>query len=115
MPVCFEIRLDDASPIVAGGDSVRVLTACATFVAARDELEFRAGGLISHADHDNEHVDWLLRRLRVGQVVSIRVVESDQPSEPERRERPDPDRDARAEREYYERLKRKFETEGAAS
>lgn len=109
MSVCLEIRIDDAPPIVAGGDAARVLTACVTFVAARDELEFRAGGLIGHGEHDNEHLEWMLRQLRVGQVVSIRVVESDQPSEPERRERADPERDARAERQYYERLKKKFE------
>jgi hypothetical protein len=115
MPICFEIRVDDASPVVAGGESVSVLTAGATLVAARGDLEFRAGGMIRRGDDDNEFLEWLRRPLRVGQVVSIDVVESDQPSEPERRERADPDHDARAEREYYEMRKRKYEPEGSTS
>src|SRR5262245_37407472 len=115
MPVCFEVRINGGPLTITGQADISVLSACLTFVSARSELEFRAGGLVSNAPHDNEHIDWLRQDLKIGDEVSIRIVDSDSVSVPLRRERQDPAASEREERAYYERLKRKYESNSSVS
>jgi predicted RNA-binding protein with RPS1 domain len=115
MPICFEVRINDGPPTITGQSDISVLSACLTFVSARSELEFRAGGLVSNGPHDNEHIDWLQQDLKVGDEVSIRIVDSDSVSVPLGRQRQDPAASERKERAYYERLKRKYESNSSAS
>lgn len=49
--------------------------------------------------------------MELGDVVTIRIVDSDQAGEPGTRERVDPASDAERERAYYEHLRRKYEPE----
>ena len=109
LALCFEIAVNDGAPILAGEDNISVLSACLTFVSSRNEMELSAGGLISRGRHDNEHIEWLKHQLQVGDVVSIRIVESASPSSPLSRERQGPVDSERDEREYYERLKKRYE------
>jgi hypothetical protein len=109
MPVCFAITVNDGPAVIAGDPMVNVLTTMLTHVRDRGELELRAGGLVSRADYDNEHVDWLRQNLRVGDRVTIDVVDRAEASEPISRERPDAAFAERAERRYYEQLKQKYD------
>lgn len=109
MPVCYAITVNEEPPVVAGGDLIDVLVATVTFVRERGELELHAGGLVSKADHDNEHIDWLRQNLRVGDRVVIKVVDSGDPLQSVKRERLDPGFSEREERRYYEQLKQKYE------
>jgi hypothetical protein len=109
LALCFEITINDGAPVLAGVDDISVLTTCLTFMSFRNELELRAGGLISKGRHDNEHLEWLQRTLRTGDSVSIRIVEGAVPSIPVSRERQDPMNSERQERAYYERLKQQYE------
>lgn len=113
MPICFEVRINDEQPTVAGLADINVLTALFTFVAAHRELSLRVGGLISRSEHDSEHLEWLERDLTPGDAVTIRIVESDAPAEPAERRRDDPSFLAKQERAYYEHLRRKYEQDGA--
>jgi hypothetical protein len=113
--LCFEIRINDGPPTITGQVGINVLSATLTFVAARKELEFRAGGLISTGPHDNEHLGWLERDLAVGDQISIRIVESDSPSAPISRERMDPTFSEREERAYYNQLKKKYDSSASSS
>jgi hypothetical protein len=115
MPLCFEVRINDGPPTVTGQPGISVLSACLTFVSVRNDLEFRAGGLVSKGLHDNEHIEWLRQGLKVGDHVSIRVVDADLPSEPISRERRNPIDSEREERAYYEHLKNKYEPENSAA
>lgn len=111
MPVCYAISVNDGPVVIAGDPLVNVLTTMLTHVRDRGELELRAGGLLSRAEHDNEHIDWLCQNLRVGDRVTIEVVDREDTSEPISRERLDPGFSEREERRYFEHLKQKYEAE----
>jgi hypothetical protein len=110
MNVCFAITINDGPVVIAGGPLVDVLSTMLTHVRERGELELRVSGLVSRADHDNEHIDWLHQSLSVGDRVTITVVDDAEASAPIGRERSDPGGAEREERRYYERLKQKYET-----
>jgi hypothetical protein len=114
LPLCFEVRINDGPPTITGQAGINVLTSTLTFVSSRNELEFRVGGLASSGPHDNEFIEWLKQDLKVGDGISIRIVESDSPSAPVARERRNPIDSARQERAYYERLKKKYESDESA-
>jgi len=107
MPLCFEVAINDELPIRAGLPDLKVLTAIVSFVADRDELDLDVGGMVDRSDH----VRWLQRDLRRGDVVTIRIVDSEEATEPVMRERVDSASDAERERAYYEHLRRKYEPE----
>jgi hypothetical protein len=107
MPLCFQVTLNDEPPIVAGLPDLKVLTAVLSFVSERDELNLQVGGMLDRSDH----VTWLARDARRGDVVTIRIVDSEQTTQPAKRERTDPSIDAERERAYYEHLRRKYEPE----
>ena len=70
-----------------------------------EELTFDVSGLDSTAA---EHLEWLKTELRVGDTVSIRVVSADTVDGPHERRKDDPETVARAQRRYYEKLKREY-------
>lgn len=107
MPLCFEVTINDEPPILAGLRDLKVLTAILSFVAERDELDLDVGGMVDRSDH----VRWLQRDMRRGDVVTIRIMDSDEAAEPGTRERVDPASDAERERAYYEHLRRQYEPE----
>jgi hypothetical protein len=55
----------------------------------------------------SDDVKWLDRKLPLGDIVTIRIVESENPAEPLTRRRRDRSADAEQERAYYEHLRRK--------
>lgn len=107
MALCFEVSVNGDAPVLAGLAEASVLTAMLTFVRERAELDLHVSGMLERSDH----VDWLDRELKHGDVVTIRIVDSDRPSQPVARRRTDPSVDAEREREYYERLRRKYEAD----
>jgi hypothetical protein len=70
MPLAFQVQLNDETPIRAGDDAVSVLTAMVTYVASRQEIELRIGGLFERQSSGKEHVEWLQRELRAGDRMS---------------------------------------------
>jgi|SRR5688572_22640998 len=111
MPLCFEVRINGGPPTIAGRAGISVLSSTLTYVSSRDELELRVGGLVSGAPHDNEFIEWVQQDLKVGDQVSVQIVDRDAPSAPVARERQEPADSEREERAYYERLKKKYEPE----
>ncbi len=109
MPVCFAIRVNDGPVIVAGDSAANVLTTMFTHNCDRGELELEASGLVSRADHDNEHIAWVHQALKLGDRVTIEVVDRTDTSVPFRRSRIDPEFSEREERRYFEQLKKKYE------
>jgi predicted RNA-binding protein with RPS1 domain len=109
--MCFEVQVNGDQTIAAGRPALDVLTAIVTYVRSQNELELRAGGLQRHADGSSEHVEWIARTLAVGDEIRIRVSDVDSPAEPLSITREDIAKREQSEREYYERLKRKYETE----
>lgn len=116
----FEVVINDEPKLVVGLDEMAVLSAILTYKATKseteaialeelsDDLHLSVGGLITHGQNDNEHLDWVKRSLTVGDTVTIRIVDSDQVTAPIKRERSDPDLVAKAKRRYYESLKQEY-------
>lgn len=114
--LCFEVIINNELRIIAGLDEIRVLTAILSHRAADpedegdkdDELRLSVGGLIDHGKYDYEDLDWIKRDLKIGDAITIRIVESDEVTPPIRRERQDPDFVAKEQRRYYENLKQEY-------
>jgi hypothetical protein len=74
-------------------------------VAKRAELKLEIGGLL-----DNAHLAWVTPpRLTIGDEITIRIVETEQPDPASSIKRDDPKLGEDGERKYYERLKNKYE------
>jgi hypothetical protein len=112
MPLGFQVQLNDETPIRAGDDAISVLTAMVTYVASRQEIELRVGGLFARQSSGNEHVDWLQRELRVGDRIVLTVTDSRDVDPPVHRTQEDPRLAEQMERKYYEQLKARFEPGG---
>src|SRR5215218_8221358 len=84
MSLCFEISLNSAPPVVAGGDSLAVVTAMAVmrWDGAAPELELQVGGLATAPGR--QRWSWMERALGVGDRITITVVQSGSPTAPDR-------------------------------
>lgn len=126
--LAFDVVIDGARLAVAGFADWSVLSAHVTAVQEgagrpdrKGELEFSVGGLSKTADDGAQHhVRWTKRQLTIGSKITIEIVETEAPDEPDRRYRSDrevqesPYSDEEMEqfeREEFERLRAKFEPE----
>ena len=114
----FDVSVNDRKLCRAGVGADGVLSAIVTWVnltgpAAKearhlgrplDETRLHVGGL-----RKNTHFGWSERNLRAGDRVTIEVSQAKTSDPPARQKRNDPARDERREREYYLRLKQKYE------
>ena len=105
----FQVQLNDETPIRAGDVAISVLTAMVTYVASRHEIEFSVGGLLARQSSGKEHVEWLHRKLRVGDRIVLTVTDSGDVDPPAHGTQEDPEFAERMERKYYEQLKARFE------
>ena len=109
MPVCFEVSINGGAPVVAGNEHAAVLSVTASYVTKRNESEVSVGGLVSMPESEVEHWDWLEQQLKPGDELCIRVLADGEVSQPQKRVRQNKDFAQQQEREYYERLKKKYE------
>jgi len=112
MPLAFLVQLNDETPIRAGDHAISVLTAMVTYVASNQEIEVRVGGLFASQSPGKEHVEWLQRQLQVGDRIVLTVTDSREVDPPAHRTQEAPDFAEQMERNYYERLKARFEPGG---
>jgi hypothetical protein len=89
--IAFEIELNGESLGTAGADDLSVLTAIVTAVGKLGsnstgahqrerhyDIELTVGGLTSRAEGSpDEHLDWIRRALKTGDVVTVRLFETD--------------------------------------
>lgn len=103
----FEIHLNDRKLCTAGVKNDGVLTATLTYVAGRgrNDLALDVGGLLSSTE---EHVDWTNLRLKVGDEVRMKVVETESVDKPPRRHRRDLAEELRSQKRYVRRMARKL-------
>lgn len=92
MPLCFEVRINDGPAVVSGRAGISVLSSTLTFISSSNELELRVGGLASAGSLDNEFIEWIKQDLKIGDQVSIRIVETNAVSDPIAIEREEPGR-----------------------
>ena len=92
VPLCFEVRINDGPAVISGRAGISVLSSTLTFISSRNELEFRVGGLASTGALDNEFIEWIKQDLKIGDQVSIRIIETNAVSDPIAIEREPPGR-----------------------
>ena len=102
--IAFEVALSGTKACTAGVGDEGMLTCILSYVASRRELELDVGGSV-----DGTHMNWAMPPLKVGDTVTIRIVETGLPDQPTTSEAEDPGLVEREERKYYERLRRKYE------
>ena len=88
----FEVHLNGKRICVAGFDGYGVLNTMVDHVTAangRDDIRLRVGGLMKATE---EHVTWTNLRLKVGDEVALKVVETSSVDAPEHRYRMDTER-----------------------
>ena len=119
--IAFDVFLNRKKLARAGVGSDGVLTAITTWVRRRApkrrgkrpqwdrDLSFSLGGYRSANGDVGEHFKWEDRKLKPGDVLTIKVITAAHVDEPRRRIAEDPELVERSQRRYYQRLKRKFE------
>jgi hypothetical protein len=103
----FEVYLNGRRLCLAGIGDDGVLTAIVTYVAGKGRKEQRllVGGLISPT---GEHVNWRKPRLKTGDEVRVKIVESATSDPPKERIRPDQKEDLRRQKQYVRDMAKKF-------
>jgi hypothetical protein len=71
----------------------------------KEDLGLDVSGLISSTA---EYARWKTPKLRTGDEVRIKVIETDRPDKPSKRERADPDEALKAEKKYVERTAKRL-------
>ena len=111
--IAFKLSINGEHICTAGVRDFGVVSAVITWVRRKpengrdgkiieEELTADLGGLDGES---KEHLKWWSQRLRVGDRVSIEVVDAKRADKPKRRYRDDPKVVERAKRRYFERLK----------
>jgi hypothetical protein len=121
--IAFEISIDDQKQCTAGVPELGVASVIANWVRreSRDptsghpirgrfeeELTLDVGGLTHDPDGAAVHLRWLHQSLKVGQKITLTIVETTEVDPARTRDREDPEWRERRKREYYERMKREY-------
>ena len=104
----FEVYSNGTKLCLAGIGDDGVLSAILTCVARKGSgnLRFDVGGLLSPV---SEHVTWIKEQdLRVGDVITIKIVEADSTDMPTSRERTNPADDLNYQKSYVRAMAKKL-------
>jgi hypothetical protein len=119
--ICFQVSLNGQRLTTAGIPGFAVLSTTLTWVRSRHRpepyrtsgvLNFRVGGLDANSRKraDGKHVEWVGRDIAVGDVVEVRILESESSDPPSPVEWPEAGSARRSNRYYLkEHLKRRKE------
>jgi hypothetical protein len=77
--ICFEVYINGQKVCLAGIGNDGVLAVMATFIASSESqrTDFRVGGLIKVDAETQQQIEWLDRELKVGDDVTIKIVEAE--------------------------------------
>jgi len=112
--IAFEVHVNGRKVCSAGEGDLGVLTAG---LAWRGPQPYQKGGRsvpeylrldVGGLANSGEHLRWLARKLKLGDVVSIKVVEVDSADKPRERQRSNPASDLRRKKEYVSRMAKQF-------
>jgi hypothetical protein len=118
--ICFQIEINDEKVCTAGIGEFGVLTATLAWVRNRDAanqnaqvtsgIALNVGGLTDSGSGQDEFVEWIRKRLSVGDEVKVTILENVHYDEPTERTQRDSAEQAEKAREYYEQIKQESET-----
>jgi hypothetical protein len=102
--IAFEVYLNGKRLCTAGIGDDGVLNADVVG-NGRDEVYLRVGGLISPID---EHVTWRTLKVRTGDEVHVKVIETANVDKPQKRHRRDPAAEKRQTKRYVRAMAKQF-------
>ena len=112
--IAIEVHLNGKKLCTAGVGQLGVLSTCLSWrgpqpyqkggPSVAEYLRLDVGGLADSGDH----LRWLDRKLKRGDVLGIKVVEVDSADKPRGRQRPNPAADLRRQKQYVRRMARQF-------
>ena len=113
--IAFEVHLNGKKMCTAGVGDAGVVSTSLAWRGAQpykkgvprvpEYLRLDVGGI---ADGSGEHLRWLDRKVKHGDLVSIRVVKVASVDKPRERQRPDPAADLRRKKQYVRRMAKQF-------
>lgn len=105
--LCFDVRLNGemvARAGVPGGVLTAILTAVHNPSGRSPELMLEIGGYVQET-----HLNWAQPPVRAGDRIEIRIVDAENADPPVHEHRESQAQREESERQYYERLKQKYE------
>ena len=113
--ICFQIEINDEKVCTAGIGEFGVLTATLAWVRNRDQptqdaqdttgIALNVGGLTDRGSGSDEFVEWIRRKLSVGDEIRLTILRDVDYDEPSERNQRDSIEQAEKAREYYEQMK----------
>jgi len=84
--ICFEVTINGEKICTAGVGDAGVLSSLLTFAkkrasadkqgdGSRSNITLRVGGMADIDDETNEHLEWFVRQVNVGDEIFIRIIE----------------------------------------
>jgi hypothetical protein len=128
--LAFRVRINRRTIATAGLPGAHVLTAIVTSVVRgeatrrtwsadipfrRKELDFSLGGMITHRDGAHEHVDWARVNLKLGDTITLKIIETKRVDQPTDRNRTEGPTIEESERRELKRLRKKYSARGRKS
>ncbi len=104
----FEVRLNGKTLCTAGIGDYGVLTVIMDWVRRErgpEQLRLSVGGMVAGA---LEHLSWRDVRLRAGDEVRVKIIDTESADRPRRRRLLDAAADVRAQKRYVREMARKF-------
>jgi hypothetical protein len=108
--VAFEVHLNGKKLCTAGVGELGVLSTCLAWQASQPEgqtsaavvehLRLEVGGLAE----SGEHFRWIDRKVKRGDILTIKVVRAALVDNPRKRDRPNPAARLRSQKEYVRRM-----------
>lgn len=113
--ICFDVYVNGEKLCRAGKDDLRVMTCILSWgKTGRDDedLALSVGGLAVLESGGNAHSRWPeLSNFRIGDEISIRIVDADDPDEPADETIETPEWIQEQKRKYFESVRAEFEND----
>jgi hypothetical protein len=84
--IALEIYSNGKRVCTVGPEGLEILSAAATWLESGLTWDFRVRGITNERGYE-EYLNWMDKNLSVGDTVTLKVVETDEPDEPKRRYR----------------------------
>jgi len=84
--MALEIHLKGKRACSAGNGGLIILSAAVTKHKSRDVWDFRVRGITEEKGYE-EHLSWIDHQMKVGDTVTIKLIETKEPDKPKRRYR----------------------------
>ena len=84
--IALEIYSNGKKVCTVGPEGMGILSAAATWLGSGETWDFRVRGITNERGYD-EHLNWIDKKLSVGDTITLNVVDTDEQDEPTRRYR----------------------------